>query len=45
MDSGGCRWGLKAQWPQGRLQAGPLFLCLPNGEVLKNGQKERWMLE
>lgn len=26
-------------------EAGPLFLCLPNGEVLKNGQKERWMLE
>ncbi len=26
-------------------QAGPLFLCLPSGEVLKHGEKEQWMLQ
>eukprot|EP00434_Breviolum_minutum_P039268 symbB.v1.2.034866.t1/scaffold4574.1/size37803/1 len=25
-------------------EAGPLFLCLPSGEVLKHGEKEQWML-
>jgi len=26
-------------------EAGPLFLCLPSGEVLKHGEKEQWMLQ
>ena len=28
-----------------RREAGSLFLILPSGEVLKNGEREQWMLQ